>query len=184
MIRVFVLGVLGLVALVLVARALPAYPVRAAVDVETAPFARWEGVWEGEFVARRPDGTIVETTNVRQEYTSLSPLEQNVVITDRHGSAPAEVSHGVNRSVSGRLECLVTDSRGVTKTLEGVRQGGAIFWHRREPAAGIQESFREEVLSLPEGDLYTIDGFGVYGADAADILLFEGRYRRVDSTRR
>ena len=193
MIRVFLLGVLGLIALALVARNLPDYavptsagaPARmpAAAD-DTAPFVRWEGVWEGAFVSRRPDGTVVETTSVRQEYTSLNPLEQSVVITDQHGSGPAIVSNGTNRAVPGGLECRVTDPNGITKVYTGVKEQGALFWHRRDPAAGIEEGFREEILALPDGDLYTVDGFGIYGANGGSVLQFEGRYRRVGNTAR
>lgn len=191
MIRVSLLGVLGLIALVLVARNLPDYPGpgqtgeaagRVAAD-DTAPFARWAGVWEGVFVSRRPDGTPVESTRVRQEYIDVNPLEQSVVITDKQASGVTIVSHGTNRSVPGGLECRVTDPNGVSKVLEGRKEGTAIFWHRRVLSAGIEESFREEILRTPTGDLYTIDGVGFYGGAAGTVLLFEGRYRRVDTPR-
>src|SRR5262245_31964947 len=191
MIRVFVLGVLGLIALALVAHNLPEYSVRAKALIaapatidESAPFARWDGTWEGEFVTRRPDGTLVERTRVLQKYTSLNSREQDVVITDQHGSGPAIVSKGSNRLVNGGLECRVTDPNGATKVLQGRQEDGAFFWHRRDPAAGIEESYREEIISMPGGDLYTIDGFGIYGVKPASVLMFEGRYRRVGNPNR
>ena len=185
MIRVFLLGVLGLIALAMVARNLPKYAAQepaaiagAPVD-ETAPFARWAGAWEGEFVTRRPDGTVVEITKVRQEYTDVTPGEQRVVITDRHASGETIVSNGFNQVVDGGLECRLTDQNGISKILKGRRESATIFWHRRDAGTGLSESFREQILALPAGDLYTIDGFGIYGGAGGTVLLFEGRYHRV-----
>ena len=191
MIRVFLLGVLGLIALALVARSLPKYDVRRAPVVDGAVaadgsglFARWAGVWEGEFTTRRPDGTLVAVTKVRQEYTDVNDNEQNVVITDWPAGGAAIVSSGTNRSGPDGLECVLTDPNGVTKLLEGRQAGSAIIWHRHDAEARVEETFREEILAMPGGDVYTIDGFGIYGGATGTVLLFEGRYHRAGSQAR
>jgi len=192
MIRVFLLALLALGALVLVATRLPyqAPAPRAAHEIseeaegsgEAGPFARWDGIWEGTLTTRRPDGTIVETAQVRQESTTISPAEQKINVMDRGAGRGAVISRHVHREVGDHLECEVTDPNGLRKILRGNLSGPVIFWHRRDPSTRGEESYREEVLRLPGGDLYTLDGFRV---DAkGESLIYEGRYRRVENTPR
>lgn len=189
MIRVFLLAVVAFAALVLVAQRLPYQPPPAAAEAggtaeddeprSTGPFARWDGVWEGTLTARLPDGTVVESARVRQEHTTITPTEQKVDITERDPAGRAVVRRRVQRFVGERLECRVTDAGGAVKVLSGAVAGEALIWSRREPATGREETYREEVVRLAGGDLYTIDG---YRRDSAGgTLVIEGRLRRAES---
>ena len=189
MIRVFLLALVALAALLLVATHLPYQPPapRTAQEIseeaegspEAGPFARWDGVWEGTLTTRRPDGTIVQTAKLRQEHTTISPAEQKINVKDRGAGGGAVISKHVHREVGDQLECEVTDPNGARRILGGNLSGSAIFWHRRDPATRAEESYREEILRLPGGDLYTLDGFRV--DPSGESLIYEGRYRRVES---
>jgi len=186
MIRVFILSVLAFAALVMVARNLrgrapePTEVIEQIVEDESTPFARWDGAWEGTFNTRRPDGTLESSVQVHQEYTTITPTEQKVTITDRLADGTVKESRGQNTEVNGALECRLWEPDGAMKLLTGTRAGRALFWHRRDAAAGIEETFREEIVRDAGGDLYTIDGVGLYGKGRAEVLLYEGRYRRAD----
>ncbi len=185
MIRVFILALLALAALVMVARNLrgrgpePAEVIEQAAQDESSPFARWDGAWEGTFNTRRTDGTLESSLLVRQEYTTITPNEQSVTITDRRADGSVKESRGQNTDVNGALECRLWGPDGTMKLLTGTRAGKTLFWHRRDTAAGIEETFREEIVRDAGGDLYTIDGVGLYGKGRAEVFLYEGRYRRV-----
>lgn len=190
MIRVFLLALVALAALVMVANHLPYQPAAPAFAREPAPegaerspdagpFARWGGVWEGTISTRRPGGTLVETVRVRQERTLVSAIEQKVVATQRGSGGSATVSIGIQRVRDYGLESRLTDPGGVEKVFAGSLQGDAIFWYRRDPVTRRQESYREEILRTPGGDLYTIDGFRV--DPDGETVVYEGRFRRVES---
>ncbi|HKY32281.1 MAG TPA: hypothetical protein VJV23_07080 [Candidatus Polarisedimenticolia bacterium] len=184
MTRALALGVLALLALSLIARAFPGDPSALAQPAsgpsDAAPFAPWDGAWEGAFNVYQPDGTRESSVSVRQRYVSLSPTEQNVEIVDRLPDGSTRVSRGRNVASGGRLECRIWEPDGTSKLLVGRRLGRALLWHRRDDAAGVEETFREEILLTPSGELYTIDGYGLYGTGAGRRhLLFEGRYRRA-----
>ena len=186
MIRVFILALLAFAALVMVARNLrghapePTEMIEQVAQDESSPFARWDGAWEGTFNTRRPDGTLESSLQVHQEYTTITPTEQSVTITDRHADGSIKESRGQNTEVNGSLECRLWEPDGTMKLLTGTRAGRALFWHRRDTVAGIEETFREEIVRDAGGDLYTIDGVGLYGKSRTEVLLYEGRYRRVD----
>lgn len=183
MIRVFLISLLALGALVIVARNLPegsgaADDPSLTLD-DQQMFAQWDGAWEGTFRTYATDGTLQETIQVRQVYESVSPMEQTVVITDRMPDGTTRVSRGRNVLFGGRLECEVRAPDGTTKVLAGRRAGNAVIWHRREPASGAEETYREEILRTLDGDLYTIDGLRTTGGRGGTVL-YEGRYRRVE----
>ena len=178
MIRVFLLAMLGLVALVMVAHHLPAYLRPAAVEADV--FGRWEGVWEGTFTTYLPDGTPVESSAARHEHTRVSDTEQRLVITDRFPDGRILVTTGEVRSVGDRLECRLSDERGVPEVLEGRRAADGLVWHRRDQMAGSEETIFEEVVPTTDGDLYTVHGVRVSGKDGRETRLFQGRYRRVN----
>ena len=190
MIRVFLLALVALAALMMVADRLPYQPAAPAPVSEPAPdgaagvpdagpFARWGGVWEGTISTRRPGGTLVEAVRVRQERTIVSAFEQKVVATQRGSGGGATVSIGIQRVRDYGLESRLTDPNGIERVFAGGLQGDAIFWYRRDPVTRREESYREEILRTPEGDLYTIDGFRF--DPVGETLVYEGRFRRVES---
>lgn len=179
MIRVLLLALAGLVALVIVAHHVPA-PLAARPDDMASPFSRREGTWEGTFTSYRPDGTMVDTLQVRHEYQRVSDTQQTVVISDRHADGRTSTSTGRDTVNGDALECRLTNPDGTLRILTGRRVGETLFWRRHDELRGIDESYREQILQTPAGDLYTVDGAGVYGKDDRGMLLFEGRYRRVD----
>ena len=186
MIRVCLLALMALLALVLVAKNLPGRAPEettlvAQNDENGSDFARYEGVWKGSFNIHLPDGELDSTVVVEQTYTTVSSTEQSVLITDRHTDGRVEVSRGRNVERDGSLTCEVWSEDGaLKKVFTGHRSGRAIFWHRVDAAHAIEETFREEIIRTPEGDLYTIDGAGTYGGAGGKMLIYSGRYRRVD----
>ena len=186
MIRVFILAVLAFAALVMVAHNLGVRApertdaIEQVVEDDASPFALWDGAWAGTFNIRRPDGTLESSLQVRQVYTTLSPTEQSVTISDQRSDGSVKESRGKNTASNGELECRLWEPDGTMKLLTGTRAGRALFWHRRDTTAWIEETFREEIVRDAGGDLYTIDGVGVYGKGREQILLYEGRYRRVE----
>ncbi|HET9481839.1 MAG TPA: hypothetical protein VFP98_08795 [Candidatus Polarisedimenticolia bacterium] len=194
MIRVFLLAMLALAALVLVARVLPraaaipqpveqgfetAGPGRTGgFDAGTSPFAPWDGVWTGTLRSYEPDGTLVASSEVLQEHTSISPGRHKVDLVERREDGSSRRSSGDCLWEEGRLECRVQQADGTAHVLKGRRAGRAILWHRSDPSSGIVETFREEVISTSSGDLYTVDGVSVLGTTNPRVLVHEGRYRR------
>ncbi len=184
MIRVFVLAVLALVALVAIARNLPdvrpAAPSRVSDGdaEEISVFSRWDGRWEGTLTAYRPDGTLISSVSVLREHTSISPTEQSVLTRFEYEEGRRDTTHATNRVVDGRLESEVRRPDGSLLVLSGQKAGGALFWYWRDES-GSEETRREAILELADEELLTVDGVRHRSADADDIVILEGRYRRV-----
>ena len=175
MIRTFALAMVALAALALVAHHLP--PALRPHPGRATAFGRWEGEWEGTYVTYRPDGTALESSEVRVENNGVSDGEQTVVITRRRPDGHTVMTSG-RRSLAGdTMEYRFTNPDGTLETLSGRRVGDAIFWHPSDPAVE-GESYREEILPTADGDLYLVDG-AMLRRDGHGMLLFEGRYHRV-----
>ena len=177
MIRVFLIALVGLFALAMVAHHLPA-ELRPAGGDDASLLGRWEGVWDGTLVSYRPDGTAAETLRARYEYRRLSDSEQTLVMT-YHAEGGATRGYTGSQALVGEVfERNVAQADGKPGRLAGRRVGDAIFWHHRDASTGAEETYREQILSTPDGDLYTIDGAGSGGKGG--MLLYEGRFHRVD----
>lgn len=185
MIRVFVLAVLAFIALLAIANNLPDSQPEApergpAGDVEEiSVFSRYNGRWQGRLTAYRLDGTPISSVTVRREHTLISPTEQSVLISFQYEDGRRETTRATNRVVDGDLESEVHRPDGSSLVLTGKRVGGAIFWFWRDEASGSEESRREAVLALEDEDLFTVDGVRHRSTEADDLVVLEGRYRRV-----
>jgi hypothetical protein len=183
---VFVLAVLAFAALVAIARNLPdsrpeAPSRRAAGNVEELSiFSRWNGRWEGTLTAYRLDGTPISSVTVQRDHTSISPTEQSVLIRFEYDDGRRETTRAMNRVVDGRLESRVQRPDGSVLILSGKQADGALFWYWRDEAGGSEESRREAILELEDEDLFTVDGVRHRSTDADDLVLLEGRYRRIE----
>jgi hypothetical protein len=177
MIRVFLLAMLGLVALVMVAHNLPAY-LRAPAADQADIFGRWEGVWEGTSNTYLMDGTSVESSAARHEHTRVSDTEQRLVITNRFPDGRILVTSGELRLVGDRFECRLSDERGVPEVLTGWKTADGIVLRSTEPAAGFEAISFNEIVPTSEGDLYTVSGIRA-PKDGREMRLFQGRYHRV-----
>ena len=144
------------------------------------PFAPWNGIWQGEFVAYGADGEIRYRMRVEQKYTQIGMDLQRGVFVNRVAGKEAETVHAVNTVEDGKLFCRVRSIDNKGKAIGPVRehQGrlvgpGHIFWYS-DLGDGKFESFNERV----DGTSYTIHGVGVYGPHPEDRHLFEARYTR------
>jgi len=189
MIRVFFLGLIGLAALVVIARQFPAVPdggiaPSEALDQTGGPFARMDGDWEGAVVTYLPDGTPLSTQKSRRQHDSMSPGLQNITITMRQPdgttATPKVIMTGRSLEQQGALRRELSGPDGTLAVYAGRRAGLAMIWHRRDDAAGLEETLREEVIRTAQGDLYTLDGTGSYEKGRRRVI-FEGRFRRPDS---
>jgi len=177
MIRVFLISLVALVALAMVAHHLPA-ELRPAGGDDESLLGRWEGAWEGTLVSYRPDGSTLQSVRARYEYRRVSATEQTLVMTDRAADGSTRGSTGAQALIGDAFERTIALADGKPSRFSGRRVGDAIFWHHRDAATGAEETYREQILSTPDGDLYTIDGAGSPGKEG--LLLFEGRFHRVD----
>jgi hypothetical protein len=82
--------------------------------------------------------------------------------------------------VDGRLESQVQRPDGSVLVLKGTQVGGVLFWYWRDESTGSEESRRESILEQEDGDLFTVDGVRHRSADADDLVILEGRYRRLE----
>lgn len=185
MIRVFFLGMIGLVALVLIARQFPAAPRpdaarEEALERAAGPFARMDGVWEGAIVTYAADGTRLSSDTARRQHDSLSPGHQEIVLTLHHADGRTDTLRGRSTEQQGSLRRELRDAAGGVAVYTGRQAGLAVIWHRSDPAAGIEETLREEVIRTVQGDLYTLDGAGSY-ENGRQRVLVEGRFRRPDT---
>ena len=184
MVRVFLIGVLALVALALVAVNLPerGRPHPDGGDPQSASTARIEGLWEGTLTAYRPDGTVEQSLKESRLVAKVSPGERALTITRLlPGGGSEELSGSEVEAAGGDLKRRIQVPGGGLAVLSGKRVGPAIFWHRQDAASGLKETLREEILETPGGDLYTLDGMRATGGQ---LLILEGRYRRADRTPR
>lgn len=190
MVRVFLLAVLSLLALVLVARALPSpggQPMVAGMEADSfdprSPFAPWDGVWQGTLNIYHPDGSLESSAQVRREHASLSADEQTILIVGHAADGRETHERGRETMAGERLERRLWGDDGTSRLLQGRLIGRAILWHREDPRTGMEETLREEILHTGKEDLYTIDGWGTYptGGGAAPVRrVFEGRFRRSE----
>lgn len=182
MVRVFLIGVLALVALALVAVNLPerARPNPGGASSEGLSIlpARFDGLWEGTLTSYRPDGRVEESSEESRLFTRMAPGERALTITRvlRDGGSE-ELSGTEVEAPGGELKRRIQIPGGGLASSSGRRVGTAIFWHREDPASGLRETLREEIVATPSGDLYTLDGARASGGQ---LLILEGRYRRAD----
>ncbi|MEL6186954.1 MAG: hypothetical protein AAFU79_20200 [Myxococcota bacterium] len=148
-----------------------------------AVFAELDGIWRGTFVGYDAAGKELYRLEVEQEYRTIDDHTQQVRLrdTDSKGQTVTGKGRNVARWKDGELilECIVEKSNGDRVVHEGrlVRgpQGETeLIWFSRKK--GRVETFRERVQSSEQGDVYAIDGMGVYGETP---ILMAGRYRRV-----
>jgi hypothetical protein len=187
MVRVFVLAVLALGGLALVARAMPppALPPQRLGGVEDASdtlegLARWEGSWEGTWRRYTAEGGLESATQVRRDHTTLSDGEQTIAIVEgTEGPSPVRRRGRITRN-DGRLTCQVWNPDGSAVEWQGQMSGRVIWWHRRDPRTGAEESLRDEVIRTAEGDLYSVDGWSIAAEPQGGQIrrTLEGRYRR------
>jgi len=186
MIRVCLLALLGLAVLAMVARNLPEY-LRSAPDrvlewsADASPLDRWEGTWAGTFITYGPDGTPGAAVRRTLRYARPDAGRQLVTVTDEEAGGATRESRMEQTFDGTSLRSRRTSEDGTVALLEGRRVGGAVIWHRKDPATGTMESFRERIISTSEGAMLTVDGVRVTGGGAPQ--LFEGRYHRLDQDR-
>jgi hypothetical protein len=187
MVRVFVLALLALGGLALVARALPspagAPRLLGGMDDTSDTLeglARWDGAWEGTWRRYTPEGGVESATRVRREHTTLSETEQTLGIQEGIESASPVRRRGRITRRDGGLACQVWNPDGTVVEWQGHMSGLVIFWHRRDPRSGVEESLREEIVRTADGDLYSVDGWTISGDPQGGQLrrTLEGRYRR------
>ncbi|NIV72681.1 MAG: hypothetical protein GWN16_09035, partial [Calditrichae bacterium] len=125
---------------------------------------------------------LIQTIQVRQEYTSKTPYFQQVKITDAYTKGDQEKvvrSRGVNKIQNGELWCVIVKP-DETVIHSGKTEGQhTIIWQRSERNPLKIEYFREKV----EAKTYTIVGWGYYGDDDPALtprLWFRGVYHRVN----
>jgi len=184
MIRVFLLALVGLAALAMVARNLPEYlrpaPAREIEwSADREPLGRWEGTWSGTFITYAPDGTPGATIHRTLRYVSEGAGRQRVAISDEQAGGTTRESLLEQTFDGTTLKSRMTLKDGTMAAWEGRRAGDAVIWHRKDPATGAVESFRERIVAVPGGDMLTVDGVRVPAGGGAPQLI-EGRYRRLD----
>lgn len=137
----------------------------------------WDGEWKGEFAIYSPTGEK-RSIQVHHVYRSRSDTHQDVEIFDTLPDGATIRKTATNTVEDGRLVCRVFEEDG---RLEVEHQGalvdGYLIWSSRDADGRVRQVFRERVV----GDLYTIDGFGIYGAQREVVEIYAGRYRRVGS---
>lgn len=150
------------------------------VDVYSA----LDGRWKGQFVGFDAQGKELYRIDVEQTYRTVDDHTQIVRIKDTDASGRTITGEGRNiarRRPDGSLEllCIVEKSNGDKVRHEGRLVRGAdgstqLIWF--SVASGRTETFREDVRTVPGGEVYTIDGMGLYGGTP---ILMHGRYRRT-----
>lgn len=154
----------------------------AGAEIVESPFKPWDGVWEGEFVTYDYDGTPVQRLHVRQSYRHVNAKkkfrqEGEIENTDlESGEKTREiVIHTANFDRTGlRGRVLRKNGRQVIERT-GRLEDGYLFWSRSKP--GTVETYRQWI----EGDVYHVEGTGLYGDPAtAKPMRFVGRYRRIE----
>ena len=188
MVRVFLIGVLALVALALVAVNLPdrARPHQEAGTGNGGSLSRerFEGLWEGTLTIFRPDGQVEQSSEESRLFRRVAAGERALAITRLlPGGGSEELSGSEVEAPGGDLKRRIQKPGGGTAVSTGRRVGAAIFWHRQDPVSGLRETLREEIVATPGGDLYTLDGARATGP-GGQLLILEGRYRRADRTPR
>jgi len=168
MIRVFIIGVLALAALVLISGHLPIAESGDPMD----------GVWEGTLNTYTMQGDLVSSKRMRLQYAPEADGVRKVAISARRADGTVEEATGEIRDIEGRLERRLVDRRGEETLFAGTRAGAAIIWHGGDASSQARQAWREQIVRTPDGDLYTVDGVGVFGDGSARVELYEGRYRK------
>lgn len=147
-----------------------------------SPFRDWDGTWEGEFLVFNAAGEEINRLRVRQEYHH-EPAEENFMqlgafeVTDpATGETKKENAINTAEFDGTDLRCkVIKDGGHVIELHQGSIEDGKLVWRRQ--TTEVDEAFYEWI----DGDTYYIDGEGKYGDLAtAELLKFEGRYRRVE----
>ncbi|MFQ5628902.1 MAG: hypothetical protein ACE5I1_09090 [bacterium] len=156
-----------------------AQPIESAKKV----FGPWDGEWQGVFRIFNTEGRLLDSLHVQQKYNWDGEIQRGI-ITDKLSNGKVEVSHAENFFRNDTLFCVVKKPGGETTVHTGKYTNGRLTWSRNDPKTGMQESFKEYVEHTPTGTIYFIDGVGVYGfGKDRNVLLFEGRYRKISSAR-
>ena len=156
---------------------------RQAPHPPVAVFAELDGVWEGTFVGYDETGRELYRISVRQEYETVSDVEQKVRITDTMPDGTVIRGEGENlaqRAVDGSLElhCSVRKSNGervhhTGRLVTGPGGQQQIVWYSKAPDR--VETFREEVCREGDEVIYEINGMGRYNDS---LILMAGRYTK------
>lgn len=144
-------------------------------EIETKLFDGYLGEWKGTFQVYSPEGKLIKSMQVHHKYWRINKStiegEQNIVYSD----GKTEKVKATDSLNNGRLTCTVESNIYGRKILEGHLDGNQMFWWRKDK--NVIESFRERITD--KGNVYAIDGYGIYGVNRANIYIFVGEYKRV-----
>jgi hypothetical protein len=144
-------------------------------------FGPWNGEWQGVFRIFSAEGTLLDSLRVYQKYEWDGTIQKGI-ITDTFSSGKVELSHAENFIRDDTLFCVVRKPGGEITIHTGKFAAGRLTWSRSDPKTGMSESFKEYVEHTPTGTIYFIDGIGVYGfGKDRNVLLFEGRYKKISN---
>lgn len=160
-------------------------------------YAKLDGTWQGTFTIYRasqeadPDDyrsaekikqyisdrqpAQTESISVTQQYESLTPYFQKVVITDRYrenGIKKTVVSEGVNKVQNGQLYCVVKKPSETVVHRGSIPEKNAIVW-QRDLKNPVKKEFFYETVS---GEVYEIYGWGIYNKERNIQYFYHGRY--------
>ena len=158
-----------------------------------------DGTWKGVFLVKRDDQLVkkpanlqdtsvmlrfidsaktINTINVTQVYTSVSPYFQKVSITDFYpDTGKTEQSKGVNKIQDGKMWCVVHKPTDTVIHAGSTPNAETIVW--QSDTSQRTEYFYETVTQ----EYYEIIGYGYYGNDDTSLspkLWFYGKYERQD----
>jgi len=146
-----------------------------------SPFKPWDGNWEGEFSVTNAKGEVITRLNVKQRYRHVMADERfeqegHFEVTNL-ATGEMEIEKALNSSEfdGTGMHCKVFKKNGaVVEEHVGRFEGEVLIWSRDESFA--KEEFREWI----EGDVYFIEGEGMYGdLETAEALTMHGEYKRV-----
>ncbi len=163
-------------------------------------FKPWDGDWKGQFLVLKDSclrtqwvttpealtvssipfltSEVLDTIYVEQNYCSVSPYFQNVIIRDSsYSSNEIEIIEAVNKVQNGSIVGMIKKGDEI-QSLSGIKiDRGFIIWMRKEGGKSI-EVFKETV----EKNTYEIIGYGYYDGDDFDKspkIWFYGKYSRI-----
>ncbi|RMF60343.1 MAG: hypothetical protein D6748_04300 [Calditrichaeota bacterium] len=179
-------------------------PTTAKDSLFTGVFSPLDGTWKGKFYIyqdtlgqrstpspppRQLDSAyfqqlplkLVQTIQVQQNYVSLTPYFQRVIIRDEYldadGNKKVVESQGANKIQKGKLWCVVKKPDELVVHRGTLLDSGVYIW-QREQSSPLKKEFFYEVV---QGNLYQIWGWGYYDEDnplLSPRWWFHGRYTR------
>lgn len=110
---------------------------------------------------------LVNTIEVEQNYSSLSPYFQNVEIKDfEPSSGKTFLSNGVNKIQDGELWCVIKKTDETVIHKGSLPAENVIIWQRNEKSPQRIEYFYETVSQ----NQYQIIGWGYYEGDDPGLM--------------